>query len=113
MADRLGEIRVADQVIAIIAGVAVEDVLEVTVRSGGIYQDLAKKLNGGAKGITVSVIDDRVTIDMRVSVRYGAQIHHVCHVLQEKVKEAVETLTGLYVEAVNVRVETIELLRNE
>ncbi|CAI8841856.1 Asp23/Gls24 family envelope stress response protein [Brevibacillus sp. IT-7CA2] len=113
MADRLGEIRVADQVIAIIAGVAVEEVLEVTVRSGGIYQDLAKKLNGGSKGITVSVIDDRVTIDMRVSVRYGAQIHHVCHALQEKVKEAVEALTGLYVEAVNVRVETIELLRNE
>ncbi len=113
MADRLGEIRVADQVIAIIAGFAVEEVLEVTVRSGGIYQDLAKKLNGGAKGITVSVIDDRVTIDMRVSVRYGVQIHRVCQVLQEKVKEAVETLTGLYVEAVNVRVETIELIRNE
>lgn len=109
MADRLGDIRVADQVIAVIAGVAVEDVLEVTVRSGGLYQDLAKKINGGTKGITVFMIDDRVTIDMRVSVQYGSPIHHVCHVLQEKVKEAVETLTGLFVEAVNVRVETVEV----
>ncbi|EJL41316.1 hypothetical protein BAG01nite_02810 [Brevibacillus agri] len=109
MADRLGEIRVADQVIAIIAAVAVEEVLDVTVRSGGLYQDLAKKLNGGAKGITVAVTEDRVIVDMRVSVRYGAQIHRVCHTLQEKVKEAVESLTGLFVEAVNVRVETIEL----
>ncbi|MGG1251360.1 Asp23/Gls24 family envelope stress response protein [Brevibacillus agri] len=109
MADRLGEIRVADQVIAIIAAVAVEEVLDVTVRSGGLYQDLAKKLNGGAKGITVAVTEDRVIVDMRVSVRYGAQIHRVCHTLQEKVKEAVESLTGLFVEAVNVRVETIEI----
>lgn len=109
MAERLGEIRVADQVIAVIAGVAAEEVLEVSVRSGGLYQDLAKKMGGGSKGISVSMAEDKVTIDMRVSVRYGAPIHHVCHTLQEKVKEAVETLTGLLVEAINVRVETIEL----
>ncbi|MFP3513191.1 Asp23/Gls24 family envelope stress response protein [Peribacillus sp. SIMBA_075] len=46
---------------------------------------------------------------MRVSVQYGAPIHQVCHTLQEKVKESVEALTGLFVEAVNVRVETIEI----
>ncbi|GED66461.1 hypothetical protein BRE01_01630 [Brevibacillus reuszeri] len=109
MADRLGDIKVADQVIAVIAGVAVEEVLEVSIRSGGLYQDLAKKINGGAKGITVFVADDKVTIDMRVSVLYGTQIHQVCRTLQEKVKEAVEALTGLFVEAVNVRVETIEI----
>ncbi|KZE44764.1 hypothetical protein AV540_23210 [Brevibacillus parabrevis] len=109
MAERLGEIRVADQVIATIAAVAVEDVLEISVRSGGLYQDLAKKLNGGAKGITVAVTEDRVIIDMRVSVRYGSQIHHVCHTLQEKVKEAVESLTGLFVDAVNVHVETVDI----
>ncbi|MGZ0053030.1 Asp23/Gls24 family envelope stress response protein [Brevibacillus gelatini] len=109
MAERLGEIRVADQVIAVIAAVAVEEVPEVAVRSGGLYQDLAKKLNGGAKGITVAITEGRVVVDMRVSVRYGTPIHRVCHLLQEKVKEAVENMTGLYVEAVNVRVETIDL----
>ncbi|MDR7314174.1 Asp23/Gls24 family envelope stress response protein [Brevibacillus nitrificans] len=109
MVEKLGEIRVADQVIAVIAGVAVEEVLEVSVRSGGLYQDLAKKINGGSKGISVSMVEDKVTIDMRVSVKYGAPIHHVCHTLQEKVKDAVETLTGLWVDAINVRVETIEI----
>jgi uncharacterized alkaline shock family protein YloU len=110
MAERLGNVRVADQVIAVIAGVAVEEVLDVSVRSGGLYQDLAKKINGGgAKGIAVSMQEDRVTIEMRVSVRYGVPIHHVCQTLQEKVKESVEGMTGLFVEAINVRVETIEV----
>ncbi|MFD2371958.1 Asp23/Gls24 family envelope stress response protein [Brevibacillus sp. GCM10020057] len=109
MMEKRGEIRVADQVIAVIAGVAAEEVMEVTVRSGGLYHDLAKRINGGAKGISVSMTDDKVTIDMRVSVRYGTPIHHVCHILQKKVKNAVETLTGLLVEAINVKVETIEI----
>lgn len=109
MAERLGNVRVADQVIAVIAGVAVEEVLDVSVRSGGLYQDLTKKINGGAKGIAVSMQEDRVTIEMRVSVRYGVPIHHVCQTLQEKVKESVEGMTGLFVEAINVRVETIEV----
>ncbi|QRG69735.1 Asp23/Gls24 family envelope stress response protein [Brevibacillus choshinensis] len=109
MVEKLGEIRVADQVIAVIAGAAVEEVLEVSVRSGGLYQDIAKKINGGSKGISVSMQEDRVTIDMRVSVRYGTPIHHVCQTLQERVKEAVEHLTGLLVEAINVRVEAIEV----
>ena len=109
MVERHGDIRVADQVIAVIAGVAVEEVLDVSVRSGGLYQDLAKKINGGSKGISISMVEDRVTIDMRVSVRYGAPIHHVCQTLQEKVKETVESLTGLLVDAINVRVEAIEL----
>lgn len=109
MADRRGEIKVADQVVAVIAGVAAEDVLDVSVRSGGLYQDLAKKFSGGTKGIAVSMFDDRVTIEMRVSVRYGKPIHQVCQLLQEKVKEAVEALTGLFVDAIDVRVESIEM----
>lgn len=109
MAERRGEIRVADHVVAVIAGVAVEDVADVAVHSGGLYQDLAKKISGGAKGIGVWMQEDRVTIEMRVSVRYGAAIHQVCQLLQQKVKEAVESMTGLIVEAINVRVETIDV----
>lgn len=109
MSERIGEIRVADNVVAVVAGVAVEEVLDVAIRSGGLYQDFAKKINGGTKGINVSILDGRVTIDMRVSVRYGAPIHHVCQLVQEKVKETVEDITGLEVESINVRVETIEI----
>lgn len=109
MSDRIGEVRVADHVVAVVAGVAVEEVVDVSVRSGGLYQGLANKINGGTKGIQVSILDGRVTIDMRLSVRYGVPIHHVCQQVQEKVKASVEDITGLEVDSINVRVETIEI----
>lgn len=109
MEDRIGEVRVADNVVAVVAGVAVSEVEDVSLRPGAFYQDWAKKLNGGAKGIQVAVLDGRVTIEIRVSVKYGTPIHRVCQGVQEKVKETVEEITGLIVEAVDVRVEAIEI----
>ncbi|MEJ8545415.1 Asp23/Gls24 family envelope stress response protein [Brevibacillus borstelensis] len=104
-----GEIRVADQVVAVIAGVASADISGVSVRSGGFYHDLAKKLGGSGKGIYVVVTDGSVTIELRVSIKYGMQIHQVCRQLQQQVKETVESLTGLFVEAVHVHVDGIEM----
>ncbi|CAJ1003044.1 MULTISPECIES: Asp23/Gls24 family envelope stress response protein [Bacillales] len=109
MEERRGEIRVADQVVAVIAGTAAGEVSGISVHSGGLYQDLAKRISGGTKGITVSLVDGRASIEIRVSVKYGLPIHHVCRQLQEKVKEIVESLTGLCVEAVHVRVDAIDL----
>jgi uncharacterized alkaline shock family protein YloU len=109
MEERRGEIRVADQVVAVIASVVAEEVPGISVREGSLYHDLAKKFSGGAKGISVSITEDTITIEMKISVKYGLHIHQVCRQLQEKVKEVVETLTGLFVEAVHVRVEGIEL----
>jgi uncharacterized alkaline shock family protein YloU len=104
-----GEIRVADQVIAVIAGLAAQDIPGIIMRSGGLYQDLARRVNGSspAKGITVSMTDGQIRIEMRVAVTYGSKIHEVCKQLQEQVKEKVEFLTGLSVEEVNIRVETL------
>lgn len=103
-----GEIRVADQVIAVIAGLAAQEVPEISMRSGGFYQDIARRANGSlAKGITVSMADGQIRIEMKVAVTYGSKIHEVCKLLQEKVKEKVEHITGLSVEEVNVRVETL------
>lgn len=109
MEDRIGEIRVADNVVAVVAGVAAAKIEQVTLRSGAFYQDWAKKLNGGAKGIHVAVADGQVVIGMRVSVKYGTPIHRVCHLLQEQVKDSVEEITGLVVEAVDVYVEAVDL----
>jgi uncharacterized alkaline shock family protein YloU len=66
-------------------------------------------LNGGAKGIQVAVLDGQVNIGIRVSVKYGAPIHRACHALQERVKESVEEITGLFVEAVDVYVEAVDI----
>lgn len=103
-----GEIRVADQVIAVIAGLAAQEIPEISMRTGGIYQDIARRVNGSlAKGITVSMADGQIRIEMKVAVTYGSKIHEVCKQLQQKVKENVEHLTGLFVEEVNIRVETL------
>ena len=106
MADKT---KVADNVVAVVAGVAVSEVEDVSLRSGVFYQDWAKKLNGGAKGIQVAVSEGRVQIEIRIGVKYGTPIHRVCQTLQEKVKETVEEMTGLLVEAVDVHVEAIEI----
>lgn len=112
MEERRGEIRVADQVVAVIASVIAEEVPGISVK-GGLYQDFAKRLSGGAKGISVAITEGQIVIEMRVAVMYGVHIHQACFQLQEKVKEMVETLTGLTVEAVNVRVEGIDMKEKE
>ncbi|NGQ94765.1 Asp23/Gls24 family envelope stress response protein [Brevibacillus sp. SYP-B805] len=104
-----GEIRVADGVVAVIAGMAAQEVDGIALKSGGFYQ-LAHRIAGSqlAKGIEVKIEEKQLTLDMRVGVMYGVKIHQVCRDLQERVKQDVEDLTGLEVLAVNVRVERIE-----
>ncbi|QQE72944.1 Asp23/Gls24 family envelope stress response protein [Brevibacillus composti] len=109
MDDMRGEIRVADQVVAVIAGVAAAEIDGITVRTGGFYHDLAKKLGGSGKGVFVVVQEGAVSIEMRVSIKYGMPIHELCRQLQEKVKDCVETMTGLDVEAVHVHVDGIDM----
>lgn len=105
-----GEVRVADHVIAVIAGAAAQEVPGIQLRSGGLYQDIARRVGGAqlGKGISVQLVEEEVRLELRVAVAYGMQIHQVCHSLQEKVKEQVEHLTGLQVEEVNVRVEALD-----
>jgi uncharacterized alkaline shock family protein YloU len=105
-----GEIRVADEVVAVIAGIAAQEVEGVRLKSGGLYQDLAKRIVGSqmTKGITVKMVEQELTLDMRIGVTYGGKIHHICREVQEKVKNQVEDLTGLSVLAVNVLVDRIE-----
>jgi len=110
MEARLGEVRIADDVVAIIAGVAATEI-EGIVMAGGLYDGIARRVSGkgAAKGVSVSIIEDSTVIEMRVFVKYGAKISWVCQALQEKVKEVVEALTGLQVSEVNVKVEGIEM----
>ncbi len=107
---RLGEIRIADDVVAIIAGVAATEI-EGIVMAGGLYEGLAKRVSGkgAARGVFVSMEEDETSIEMRVFVKYGTKIAWACQNLQEKVKEVVEALTGLRVREVNVKVDGIEM----
>ncbi|GGA50040.1 alkaline-shock protein [Kroppenstedtia guangzhouensis] len=105
-----GSIRIADDVVAVIAGLAATKTKGVASMSGGITEGWAKRVSGKnvTRGVSVEVGQVEAAIDLRVIVEYGVKIHEVARDLQENVKEAVETMTGLSVVEVNIKVEGVD-----
>lgn len=105
----VGTIRISDDVVATIAGLAATDTPGIAGMSGGISEGLARRLSGKQvnKGVSVEVGETEAAIDLRVIVNYGAKIHEVCKDLQHNVREAVQNMTGLIVVEVNVKVEGV------
>ncbi|MGG1598073.1 Asp23/Gls24 family envelope stress response protein [Paenibacillus naphthalenovorans] len=110
-----GLIRISDDVVATIAGLAALETPGIAAMSGGISEGLAKRLSGKnvQKGVSVEVGQVEAAIDLRVIVNYGSRIHEVCRDLQENVREAVENMTGLSVVEVNVKVEGVAFREEE
>lgn len=104
-----GAIRISDDVVATIAGLAATETPGIAGMSGGISEGLARRLSGKQvnKGVSVEVGETEAAIDLRVIVNYGAKIHEVCKDLQENVRDAVTNMTGLSVVEVNVKVEGV------
>jgi len=102
-------IRISDDVVATIAGLAALETPGVAAMSGGISEGLAKRLSGrnAQKGVSVEVGQVEAAIDLRIVVQYGIPIQEVGRRLQENVREAVENMTGLNVVEVNVKVEGV------
>lgn len=103
-------IKIADDVVAVIAGVAVSEVQGVHEMSGGFAGGISEVLSGKknlAKGIKVEVNDKTTKIDVNIIVEYGTRIPDVAFEIQNKVKKAVETMTGLTVTEVNVHVQGV------
>jgi uncharacterized alkaline shock family protein YloU len=110
-----GQIRISDDVVATIAGLAALETPGVAAMSGGISEGLAKRLSGrnAQKGVTVEVGQLEAAIDLRIVVKYGIPIQEVGRLLQENVKENVENMTGLRVVEVNVKVEGVAFKEEE
>lgn len=110
-----GIIRISDDVVATIAGLAALETPGIAAMSGGISEGLAKKLSGKnvQKGVSVEVGQLEAAIDLRIIVKYGIPIQEVCRQLQENVREAVENMTGLHVIEVNVKVEGVAFKEEE
>lgn len=106
-----GTVRIADDVVAVIAAIAAEGTEGVASMSGGIVQGLARRVSGKNvhKGVKVQVGEVEAKIHLQVILEYGVKMDQVCRELQERVKEAVETMTGLKILEVNVKVEGVEL----
>ena len=105
----LGAIRIADEVVSIIAGLAATEVEGVASMSGGIVGGIAEALGRKnlSKGVKVEVGEQEAAVDLYLIVGYGSRIPDVAWSVQENVKKAIETMTGLAVVNVNVHVQGV------
>lgn len=105
----LGTIRIADEVVSIIAGLAATEVEGIAGMSGGIAGGIAEMLGrkNFSKGVKVEVGEKEAAIDLYVIVKYGVRIPDVALNVQENVKNAIETMTGLSTVEVNVHVQGV------
>ena len=106
-----GEVQIADEVVAIIAGLAATEVKGGASMYGNITNGLVAKLGmkNLSKGVKISVEDGKVVVDLAVNLEYGYNIPEVTANVQERVKSAIETMTGLTVESVNIRIAGVNL----
>ena len=112
--DALGDVRIADEVIAIIAGISAMDVEGVVSMAGNgksLQKEIISRLGNKvlSKGVKIHMEEGHVRADLSVVLDYGCSIPEVTAAIQEKVKSSIETMTGLEVEAVNVQVADVKL----
>lgn len=112
---KTGIIRISDDVVSTIAGLAALETPGIAAMSGGISEGLAKRLSGKnvQKGVSVEVGQLEAAIDLRIIVHYGIPIQEVSRQLQLNVRETVENMTGLKVVEVNVKVEGVAFKEEE
>jgi uncharacterized alkaline shock family protein YloU len=105
----LGSIRIADEVVSIIAGLAATEVDGIAGMSGGLVGGIAELLGkkNFAKGVKVEVGEREAAVDLYIIVKYGVRIPDVALAVQENVKKAIETMTGLRVVEVNIHVQGV------
>ncbi|WP_072868943.1 Asp23/Gls24 family envelope stress response protein [Desulfofundulus thermosubterraneus] len=105
----LGSIRIADEVVRVIAGLAATEVPGVAGMSGGVVGGIVEMLGKKnlSKGVKVEVGEKEAAVDLFVIVDYGTRIPDVALRIQENVKKAIEAMTGLSVVEVNVNVQGV------
>lgn len=106
----IGEVMIADDVIATIAGLATTEVEGVASMQGNITNELVGKLGmkNMTKGIKLKLEEDGVIVDLYIQMRYGYSIPKTCGIIQDKVKTAIENMVGLMVKTVNVHIVGVD-----
>lgn len=104
--DFKGDIKISDSVVASIAGLAASEIDGVDSLSGNLTNEIVAKfgIKNNSKGVKLDIDQGRVVADIYVNVIYGYSIPDVSAKVQEKVKQAIESMTGLTVVGVNVRI---------
>lgn len=105
-------VKISDDVVQIIAGIAAGEVEGVHALGNSLTGGIAELLGGKksvSRGVKVDIKEETAVIDVHIVVRYGVRIPDVAWTVQEKVKDAVETMTGLEVLKVNIHIDGINI----
>ncbi|MBP7791484.1 MAG: Asp23/Gls24 family envelope stress response protein [Candidatus Goldbacteria bacterium] len=105
-----GNIQISDNAIANIAAIAAKSINGVVDLDGGAVSGIADMLGvkNETKGIKVELRGENVAVDINLIVAFGNDISNIASLVQEKVKESIENMTGLNVEKVNVNINSIK-----
>lgn len=111
MDNNIGTVQIADDVVAIIAALAATEVQGVASMAGNITKEIVSKLGvkNLSKGVRVTVEEGSVCVDVAINVEYGYAVTDVSYKVQDRVKTAVENMTGLNVTEVNVKIAGVTL----
>lgn len=109
--ESIGTVQIADEVVSMIASLAASEVDGVSSLSGKLTNELISKVSGKSltKGVKVQVTGSNVKVDLSLSLNYGYNIPGTCAKVQEKVKNAIENMTGLTVTDVNIRIVNVNM----
>lgn len=111
----MGQVQIADEVVAIIAGLAATEVEGVASMAGNITNELVSKLGKKSlsKGIRVKVEDGVVSVNVALNIAYGYSVPKTCTKVQEKVKAAIENMTGLEVAKVDIQIANVSITKEK
>lgn len=111
----IGAVKIADDVVAMIASLATTEIEGVSAMAGNITNELMSKvgMKNLTKGVKVDVLENNVTVDLAVTMEYGYNIPATCQKVQQKVKSAIENMTGLTCSDVNIRIAGINMKKDK
>ena len=107
----MGEVQIADEVVAIIAGLAATEVEGVASMAGNITNELVGKLGmkNLSRGVKVAVSENEVTVELSLNMAYGYSIPKTSAKVQERVTSAIENMTGLSVSEVTIHIAGVDM----
>ena len=110
-----GMVTIADEVVAIIAGLAATEVKGVASMAGNVTNELVSRLGmkNLSKGVRVAVNNNKVKVDLALNLSYGYSIPKTSQIVQDKVKGAIENMTGLEVVSVNIRIAGVDMAQEK
>ena len=108
---KVGEVKIADDVVATIAGLAATEVEGVAALTGNLTKEIVGKLGmkNLSKGVKIELLEKSVSVELSITMKYGYSIPKTSAKVQDKVKTAIENMTGLTVSEVNIRIVGVDI----